>query len=334
MTIETFKLDNGEELKIDTSSHEYQDSLQAGKEIGLRNDDSVFFARNLEYARQTAFKVQYSQLKLLNGGLLPIDTSIPEGAETDSYEIQDSTGEAKIIANFADDINKVEITGKEVINKIKSIGDSYDYSYQDTKADQMRGGVGSSILNRKAMTAREAIDKKLESMLAFGDTAFGVKGFFNADFVPNTAVSGSAWASKTSAQILDDVKKAIDDQVDLTKGMETPDTMIVDYTNFSLIMKKELDTTNYSGMTILKYIEANYGLKIVDMAQIKNKFTGNSNAFILYKNDRTKLEGVIPSRLQAHAPQAKNLVTTNILTARCGGTRVYYPYSVSINYGI
>jgi len=35
-----------------------------------------------------------------------------------------------------------------------------------------------------------------------------------------------------------------------------------------------------------------------------------------------------------HAPQIKNLATKNILEARCGGTRVFFPYSVSYSYGI
>lgn len=336
MTIENHKLDNGEELKIDTSSHEYQDGLQAGKEMGLRNDDSVFFARNLEYARQTAFKIQYPALKLLNGGLLPIDTSIPEGAEVDSYQIQDSIGKAKIISSFADDVPLVEITGKEVFNKFRSIGFGYVYSYQDTKADQMRGGVGSSILNRKAMVAREGVDQALEELLAFGDTNFGLKGFFNADFVPQTAVSGATWATKIASNpllIIEDIDKALEAMDTLTKGMERPDTMLVDNVRFKLL-ERNYELATYEGKTLLNYIETYKGLKVVSMTQLTSKFVGNSNGFVLYKNDRTKLEGVISSRLHAHAPQVKNLVTTNILSARCGGTRVYYPYSVSINYGI
>lgn len=335
MTIETLKLDNGEDFKIDTASNEYQSYINSASQIGItKNDESVFFARNLEFARQTAFKVNYSELKLLNGGLLPIDTSIPAGAEVDSYKIEDAVGTAKVVASYADDIGTVEILGKEVFNKIISIADSYVYSRQDARADQMKGGVGSSTLQRKAEAARRSIDQKLESILAFGEPTFNIKGLFNADGVPQNGVAGGGWAPKTSAQILDDVRKAIDAQVDLTKGMEISDTMILDNTSYSLIKLRELDTTNYSGMTILKYIETNYNLKVVDMAQIKNKFVGNTSGFVLYKNDSQKVQGVMPIRLEAHAPQVHNLVTKNILEARCGGTRVYHPLSVSVTYGI
>ena len=46
--------------------------------------------------------------------------------------------------------------------------------------------------------------------------------------------------------------------IDLTGGNEIPNTMLVDATNYHLIRKKALDTTMYSGKSILKYIEEEY----------------------------------------------------------------------------
>ena len=340
--IKTFKLDNGEELKIDTSNPMFQSFEAAAKQIGVsRSDEAFFFARNLEFIRQQIFKPVYSELKLLNGGLLPINTSIPEGAETDTYDILDSTGEAAIIADFADDIKTVETSGKEVTNKIKSLATSYIYSVQDLRRDKMLGMAGRSSVEQKAMSARRSLDQKIDSILRVGDANFGISGMFNAAGVPSAAAaatgtgSTTTWSTKTAANILADVEKAINDMIDLSKGNEIPNTMLVDATNYALISKKALDTTFYSGMTVLKYIEQNYNLKVEWVQQLKNAFVNNTkSAFVLYNNAQDKLEGVLPIRLMPHAPQIKNLSTKNILEARCGGVRIFYPYSVSYTTGI
>lgn len=340
--IKEFKLDNGEVLKIDTSSPEFRAYERAAEMVGIsRADETFFFARNLEYIRQQVFKPVYSELKLLNGGLIPLNTSIPEGAEIDTYDILDSTGEADIIADFADDIKTVEVSGEEVSNKIKSVATSYIYSVQDLRRDKMNGNSARSSVENKAMAARRTLDQKLDKILRVGDSNFGIKGMFNAASVPSSAVaangSGSttAWANKTAANILGDVAGAIDDMLDISNGTEIPTKMLIDATNYHLIKKLALDTTNYSGMTVLKYIEQEYDLKVEWVQQLKNAFTnGTKSGFVLYNPSQDKLEGVLPIRLMPHAPQVKNLATKNILEGRCGGVRVFYPYSMSYNTGI
>jgi len=342
MSIKTYKLDDGEEIKIDTSSPEFMSYENAARLVGLvKNDEAFFFARNLEFVRQKVFMPTYAELKLLNGGLLPINTSIPEGAETDTYDVLDSTGEADIITDFADDIKTVELFGNEYTNKIKSLADSYQYSIQDMRKDKMLGNVGRSVITNKALAARKAVDQKIEKMLGFGDLKHGITGMFNNTNVPISAVaangSGSStlWSNKTSANILGDIESSIDDIGDLTEDNEAPNTMIVSSPAYRLMQKKALDTTNYSGMSVLKYVEKEYELKVIPMQQLKNGFVnGTKSGFVLYNNSEEKLEGVLPIRLMPHAPQTKNLVTKNILEARCGGTRVFFPKSVSYNYGI
>lgn len=342
MPTEIIKLDDGSEFKFDNSSPEFQAYETAARGVGLvRQDDTFFFARNLEFIRQKVFMPVYAELKLLNSGLIPINTAIPEGAETDTYDIMDSTGEADIIADFADDIKTVETTGQEVTNKIKSLADAYIYSVQDLRRDKMNGKVGRSSVEQKAMAARKAVDQKIEKMFGFGDTRYGINGFFNAVGIPVTAAaatgtgSTTTWSTKTAANILADVEDAINDMIDLTEGNEIPDTLLLDHTNYHLIKKKALDVTNYAGVSVLSYIEKEYNLKVEWVQQLKNGFVGGTKSgFVLYKNSSEKLEAVLPIRLLPHAPQVKNLATKNILEARCGGVRVFFPYSVSITTGI
>jgi hypothetical protein len=343
MSIKTIKLDNGEIFKYDENSPLFNSYKNAITEINpsLRQDDSFFGARQLEYLRQKIYQPAYSELKFLNGGLIPMNTAIPDGVDVDSYDVINGAGEASVISDWADDIKTVEITGENIAGKIKSIADSYTYSVQDLRKDKLLGSIGKSVVENKAMIARKVIDEKLDKMLRIGDDKHGIKGLLNADGVPSTAAaatgSGSTttFATKTAANILADFTKALEDMGDDTNGNEIPDTCLIDYKNWLLIKNKALDTTMYSGMSVLKYIEQEYGLKVIWVQQFKNAFIDNTKSgFVLYKNDISKLEGVMPIRLLAHPPQIKNLATKNILEARCGGVRVFYPKSVSITTGI
>lgn len=354
MPIKTIKLKNGEIFKYSEDSSDFKNYLRAGQEIcglndtrqddslySLRQDDALYSARQLEYIRQQIFKPNYSELKFINGGLIPLNTSIPEGADIDSYEAIDGVGEAEVISEFSDDIKTTEVTKETKSGNIRSIATSYFYSVQDLRKDKMIGGIGQSTALKKAEVARETIDKKLDLMLRTGHAPSNIKGLLNADGVPSTAAaatgtgSTTTFATKTASNILADFTKALEDMGDLTNGSEIPDTCLIDYKNYLLIKNKPLDTTMYSGMSVLKYIEQEYQLKIISVPQLKNAFVGNTKSgFVLYKNSPLKLEGVLPIRLLNHPAQVKNLSTRVILEARCGGVRVFYPKSVSITTGI
>lgn len=342
MPIQKLKLDSGEDFRFDSSSESFQAYIQAANHIGIyKQDSSFFFARNLEYIRQKIYEPVYAELKLLNGTLLPMNNSIPEGAETDSYDTQDSTGEADIISSFADDIKTVEVFSGSHTNGIKSIATSYYYSIQDHRKDMMNRKAGQSVVTSKALASRRAIDQKLERLLGFGDVNYNIEGMFNNRNVPvntvaaNGSGSSTLWETKSAINILGDVTKAIDDIADTTEDNEKPNTMIISSPQYRLIEKKELDTTRYSGRTLLQYIEEVYSIKVVRMQQLKNGFLDNtSSGFVLYNNSQDKLEGVMPIRLVVHKPQHLNLATKTILEARCGGVRVFYPNSMSYNVGI
>lgn len=340
--IKTYKLSNGEEVKIDIASSEFSSYENAAKMIGLvKNDDAFFFARNLEFVRNKIFQPEYAELKLINGGVIPLNTSIPEGAESDTYDVLDSTGQAKIISDFADDIPTVEVFGNQYTNKIRSVSSAYIYSVQDMRRDSMLGKDGHSVIINKALAARKSVDQTLEKLLGFGDTNFGITGMFNNPNVSSIAVASTGtgssplWTTKTAKQILDDVDTAINDMVDASNGSEMPTHMLLDHTSYSLIRTKVLDATNYSGMSVLKYITEQFGLEVDWMQQLKNGFlSSTASGFVLYNKSIEKVEGIIPLRLKVHAPQIKNLATKNIVEARCGGTRVFFPKSLSYNYGI
>ena len=68
----------------------------------LDANESIFFARELEYVKSKAYDVKYPANNAL--ALFPVSTEADAGADYISYESYDMIGMAKIIANYADDL--------------------------------------------------------------------------------------------------------------------------------------------------------------------------------------------------------------------------------------
>src|SRR5690606_26708345 len=83
----------------------------AANQVSLREDQGVLAARQLDYVKARTYD---RKLPPMNGlTLVPQSSDTPEWAETITYRSYDSVGMAKIIANYADDLPRVDVTVKE-----------------------------------------------------------------------------------------------------------------------------------------------------------------------------------------------------------------------------
>lgn len=354
MTLETLKY-KGHEIRINSASPEFMAYQQCVKDKVVFSPDSAssfrandqsstfYFARTLEFVRQAVFKIEYNKLPLLQGEIIPIDTSIPAGADYDTYNVLDRNGSAKIIANYADDIPTNEVNATQYTNPIRVVASAYIYSVKDAENDSFamsKGGLPQIMY--KAESTRRSIDAQLEKLLGFGDANYKMTGLFNNPFVPLNLVaptgtgSSTLWQDKTPDQILDDISAAIVDMVDISEDQEYPTHILLSPQIFAFLTTKYLDNVNYK-KSIMQYIREDLALIPVKIQSLKKAFINNTeDGFILYNETRGGVEGIVPVRLRVQPPVTlpNGLSVNNTIWASSGGTRVYYPYSLSYNYGI
>ena len=79
--------------------------------VNLDAGETVFFARELESKKSQTYDVVKAPLKAFE--LIPVSMDAGAGAETISYQQFDETGISKIIANYADDLPRADVKGKE-----------------------------------------------------------------------------------------------------------------------------------------------------------------------------------------------------------------------------
>lgn len=304
------------------------------KYVNLDANESIFFARELESVKAKSYDVQYAELKARK--LIPVSFEAGPGAETIKYEQYDQVGMAKIIANYAHDLPRADVKGKEFISVVRSLGASFGYNVQEIRAAKM---AGKPLEQRRANAAKRAI-MQLENTIAFrGDASHNLGGLLNAAnisevTIPNDGTGASKlWSTKTPDQILRDMNLVANTPSELTKMVETPDTMLLPVAQFNFISSTRLSTA--SDTTILKYFLANnpYIKAIEPLNELDSFYAGDDGIFV-YKRDPEKLTMEVPQDFEQFPEQEQGLEFVVPCHARCGGVIVYYPLSIAFGKGI
>ena len=302
----------------------------------LDSAETLFFARELESRKAQTYDVIRAPLKAFE--LIPVSTEAGPGAESIVYEQYDSTGIAKLIANYADDLPRADVKGKEFFAPVKSVGNSYGYSLQEVRAAQL---AGKSLEQRKANAAARAQREKWNRIAFFGDADTGLPGWLTNANVPNSAVAAGAasggpteWEDKTPAEILRDMNDAVNGIVDLTNGAEAPNTIVMPIKQYT-----QISTTNAgtgTDTTILEYFLRNSPfVDAVEWAnELKGAFTGDADGFIAYDRNPDKLTLEMPQMFEQLPVQERGLEFVVPCHSRIGGVIIYYPLAQRFAYGI
>lgn len=296
--------------------------------------EGLIFARQLEYIESRIYETKYPTLK--GRELFPVDYSVPTGAETFTYRMYDHQGAFNLISNYSDDFRRVNTTGKEVTGRIHSYGTAVEYSIQDIRAAQL---AGIPLTDMEFRAARRAAEEKLDAIILNGEPNGNLYGLMTHPNIPQAAVPNGTggtpqWSTKTADEILFDLNDIVGDMIELTKGVESPDTLILPHAQFELISNKARSAT--SDTTILQFFLRNNAhiKQVIPWYKLKGAGTGGTDVMIAYRNDPEVIQTVIPQELEIFPPQAKNMAFSVPCHARYGGVRVRYPLAISIRRSI
>ena len=304
------------------------------KFINLDSQDTIFFQRELEHLKAKTYDIIKAPLKAFE--LIPVSQEAGPGAEAIVYEQYDHTGLAKVIANYADDLPRVNVKGKEFVTKIKSIGNSYGYSIQEIRAAQL---AGKSLSERLAVAAARAQREEWNRIAFYGDAQHGLNGWINAANVPAGAVAGTGTAgattfvSKTPQLIVDDINKLLNSIVDLTNGAEEPNTLVMPIKQFTQIASEHFSPG--TDTTILEFLKRVHPTVTFTFAnELKGAFPGSTDGMIAYRRDPETMTLEMPVMFEQFEPQERGMEIIVPCHSRIGGVIVYYPLSQARAYGI
>lgn len=304
----------------------------------LDANESIFFLRELDFIKSKSYDVLYPEFKIANGNIIPISREANIGAETITYYQYDQAGMAKLIANYADDLPRVDVTGKPFTSTIKGVGASFGYNIQEIRASMM---ADKRLQERRANAARRAVDQKLESLAAFGDSDSNLRGFINhpniSEYVLPADGTGAStkFKNKTPDQVLRDLNGMVSQMLKTTKGIESPDTLLLPIDVYTDLTTRARSAN--SDTTILEFFLKN-SAHITNVDWV-NQLTGAADNTVddvcmIYRKDPDKLTLEIPVQFEQFPPQPEGLEFVIDVHARIGGVIVYYPLSISKSQGV
>lgn len=301
----------------------------------LDANESAFFKRQLEYIKSQTYDTKYKNLKATT--LIPVSTEAPNGADSITFRRFSKVGFAKIVSDYANDFPRVDVYGEEQQSPVHSIGASYGYSIKEIRRAQM---AGLNLNQRRADTARRAIEEEIDSIAWDGDSDYGLNGLIDYPGITEYTVpadgTGSVklWSAKTPDKIVRDVTGMVDAIVDTTNGREAPDTLLLPITQYLYIANTRM--TDGNDKTIMTYImDNNPFINTIEwVVELAGAGAGATDRMMLYTRSPNNLTLEIPQPFEQFSPQQKGMEYEVPVHAETGGVIVYYPLSVCYGDGI
>lgn len=288
-------------------------------------NESVFFARQLEYVKAKTYDIKRAPLNAMR--LFPVSTETPEGATTITYRQYDSVGMAKIVANYANDLPRADVTGKEFTSPIRSIANAYGYNTQEIRS-AMFAGVP---LNAKKATSVTRAQEELVNQLAFaGDADHGLPGLLNNTNIPEVTLaadgtgSSKAFSTKTADKIVRDVNSLINKVLTQSKGVHRVNQVWMPLEQHALLATTQNSTA--SDTTILEFLrKVNPGVTFEAVIEMDGAGASGADRMIALENSIDNWQLEIPMMARQYAPQQQGLEFVVPVESRYGGTIIEYP---------
>lgn len=296
----------------------------------MREDEGIFLARQLDYVKSRIYETLTPQLTGLQ--LVPVSTEVPAWADSFTSRTYDEVGIAKFISNYADDLPRVDVAGKETTQTLKSLGDSYGYSIDELRLAQ---AMGTDLPAMKGRVARRAIDQKINRVALVGDSAYGFYGITNHPNIGETAVNGD-WTAEgtTGQQILDDLFNLYDAVTIQSYDNHVPNTLAVAPTRRSALYRKSVNPATGTFESVWSRFSSQYpGVTLVAATELEPDGDRESVA-IMYERNVDNMSIEIPRPFEQLPAEKRNLEMVIDCLAKCSGVVVYRPLSITKAVGV
>lgn len=297
-------------------------------------NESMFFARQLEAIKAQTYDVKRANLNALQ--LMPVSTDVPEGATTITYRQYDTVGMAKVIANYANDLPRADVTGKEFTSNIRSIGNAFGYNTQEIRSAIF---AGVNLPARKAMAATRAHQEKINALAFTGDADHGLPGLISNANVPAVTLaadgtgSSKTFASKTADKIVRDVNSLITKIISQSKGVHRATEVWMPVEQYALIATTQNSTA--SDTTILQFLQQVHpGVTFRQVVELDGAGASSADRMYAIENSRDNWAIEIPMMMKMYSPQQKGLEFEVPVESRFGGVIIEYPLAFSFADGI
>lgn len=300
------------------------------------DDGIAFYISQLTNLESRIYQAKYTSINFQE--LIPINTNVPEWADSWDYISYDAVTVGKFIGSSADDLPNVAIAANKTSVPIGYAGNSYDYSLDELrKSQQMRIPLDTT----KAQAAFRGSQEHTQRVAYFGDAARNMTGLFNNANV-QTDSSAINWLTDTGANIVQDMNSLLVKVWVNSANVHVPNVLVLDSVRYAQISSKRMDTG--TDTTVLEFFLRNnlytqltgQPLRVVPRLQLTaanltaaGVSNGGKDRMMAYELNDENLGMVNPIPWRALAPQMKGLNVFIPAEYKTSGVELRYLFSAA-----
>lgn len=314
---------------------DFQSIMRQADGTLIREDaDGIFLARELDYVKAKAYDVKYTELSGMR--VIPSVYDTPAWAETITYRMWDEVGMAKIISNYADDLPRVDVFGKEFHSAVRTIGDAYGYNLQEIEAAR---GVGKPLDAMKSRVARSVQDRKLNQVIWTGDAPSGLQGALTHPNITHSAAAagtgGTTWNTKSGVEMYKDLADAVTGVAEVSMQMHKANKIILPGGRLTKLQTTFIAIANGSAMTVFSAFTQNFpGVTFDTAEELKGTAAGNTDSMMVGEFNAENMAHEFVAPFRQLPPQVRNLEWVINCLSRTGGVVLRYPLAFVVIEGI
>lgn len=320
-------------------SHTFTIDASTSERLGIANqvtfrdnlptidDGNAFYISQLANVEATIYEAKYTNINFEE--LIPINSNVPEWADTWDYISYDSVTIGKFIGSSADDLPGVSTQANKSTVQIGYAGNSYEYSLDELRKSQQLRMPIDTIKGRAAFRGSQEHSQRVAY---FGDADRKMNGLFNN---PNLATDNSTlyWPTATGAEIVADMNSLLVKVWIDSANVHMPNVLLLDSDRYAQITSVRMDSG--TDTTIMQFFMLNnlyttstgLPLTVKPRLQLTNAGVGGVARMMAYELNDENLGLVRPIPWRPLAPQSKNLQIKIPCEYKISGVEFRYPFS-------
>jgi hypothetical protein len=286
------------------------------------SDATAAFAREFEWVDQTLLRTLYTPLQSEE-----LVTYFPAGGpsvESVTWRQVTELGVAEVGGDYTTRAPRADVVGSEKTVKVENITAEWAVSVFDLVRAASNPTINLSAEKKEA--AFNMVRRSHDQICLSGHTALARTGLVNDAAVPVvTAVTGTAWATATADEMVDDVDKLTWAIVTNTKNNVVPDTLVVPLSLGSRLSKRiGTDANQTVGSWIVS--KSQHVKKIILTPALDTADAGGDGPRIMaYKNDKSVLRYGANAMFTELAPQNRGFEIVTPCYGRTSFLQVLVP---------
>lgn len=291
--------------------------------LGISPQTGAHFERDLDYIREQVLEDKRPPKNAFT--LVPQNGEVPEWAETYTHRMAEFVGQAKFIADYADDLPTVDASGREDTYKVKMFGVAYQFSIKEIE----RSARGIGLSQMKPRAARDVIEERFNRIQWYGDPSAGLFGFLNFPYIPRYGATVSFDSSSDPQDVLAEMNAISRAPNKLTDTVAQPNTMLMAPDAYWHVADTPL--AEGSDTTILGHFMGTHpGWSVENVAELAEAGPNGEDLIAVYRRAEENVQHKMVQPFTQLPSQEKNLAVVTNCVAQSGGVVSDYPLEALI----